>query len=398
MEVEILIAMRTLFAVAALAPLVLVVRYRWFQVPARREEIKKALLWAHTGGAENERAEAEAKFEQTPYAKSLEKTFDRVHDVKRYVLPLTVLCLITWSSTVIGYAWVASELKAPATLAAPAVPTTAATPATPAASGTPAPHLPANLPTVVIMALAGGLLWTLLQIIERTRTGELVPADLQEINLGFLSAVPIGYAFSLLTQEMNGVRSFMAFAAALFPTRDVVRLFREQATRRMLDAKGSEVSRPAERHLGTAIDGVSDQALSRLAELRIVTALDLAYSDPARIMVETGYRLPVIIDWIDQAIWSLYCGDLKEEMNKQGLRCSLDVCEFVDMHLRDAQGNKLTALEPSDKAALDALAAKLGTTSELLSDMFFRIANDPQITVLRELWYAGAERQDLERK
>ena len=47
-----------------------------------------------------QRVEAETKFEQSVYAKNLEATFDRIHHVTRYVLPLTVLCLITWSSTV----------------------------------------------------------------------------------------------------------------------------------------------------------------------------------------------------------------------------------------------------------------------------------------------------------
>ena len=41
-----------------------------------------------------------------------------------------------------------------------------------------------------------------------------------------------------------------------------------------IDAPARTV-RPAERNLGTAIDGLSDQTLVRLAELRIVTVLDM---------------------------------------------------------------------------------------------------------------------------
>lgn len=44
------------------------------------------------------------------------------------------------------------------------------------------------------MGFAGGLFWSLYQIMNRTRTGELGPADLYEIDLGLLVAVPIGYA------------------------------------------------------------------------------------------------------------------------------------------------------------------------------------------------------------
>jgi hypothetical protein len=175
-----------------------------------------------------------------------------------------------------------------------------------------------------------------------------LPVDLYEIDFGLLASVPLGIAFSLITAELEGVRSFMAFAASAFPLRDVSLLIRQYATRKMLGSPdgsaarvaGSSSTRPTERHLGTAIEGLSDETLARLSEIRITTILDMAYSDPIKIMVQTGFPLPVIIDWMDQSIWALYVGDLKAEINRWGIRCSLDVCEFVDLHLLEGGEKK----------------------------------------------------------
>ena len=390
MDANVLIAVKILFIVVALAPFALVVRYRWIEVPLRRMEIESALSAAFTRGDKTARAAAQKALDDNPYVSDPRKTFRQVHDVRRYVLPLVALSVISASSTYIGYSWIGSWLAPSSSNAAAATTDSPTKTSVPTTAGP-----PERLPTVIIMAIAGGLVWALYQIIYRARAGELTPADLYEINLGLLAAVPIGYAFSLVTQELEGVRSFMAFAASAFPLRDVSRLVRQHATRRMLESTGTQAPRAAERHLGTAIDGVSDEALARLGELRIFTALDMAYSDPVRVMVQTGYPLPVIIDWMDQAIWALYVGGLKGELNTQGIRCSLDVCEFVDLHLRDKDGKKLAVLGAPHQAALDALAAKLGTTSELVRDLFFRICSDPQVVILRELWYTGGVPPDL---
>ncbi len=74
------------------------------------------------------------------------------------------------------------------------------------------------------MALVGGYVWGVFQICARSRSSELSPDDLYEIDLGLIAAVHVGIAFSLLTADLGGLRSFMAFAASAFPLRDVQRL------------------------------------------------------------------------------------------------------------------------------------------------------------------------------
>ena len=407
MDPLLLWAIRVLFILAATAPLALVVRYRWKDVRGRRDSIIGALE-AFKKTDDGKRALA-----ANPYISHPDRTFDHYHSPGRYALPLVVLTILMASSSYIAYRWTLHQLDpappAPATQSdsASVRADSGSTPSSPQGQPTAQPSaaeapartgFPERMPLVVIMALAGGMVWTIQQVMTRIYDGELGPPDLQEIMVGLLAAVPIGYAFSLVTEDLNQLRAFMAFAAAAFPVRETARMIRQFATRRMLGSTEAAARRPTERHLGSAIDGVSDEALARLAELRIVTALDIAYSDPVKIMVQTGFALPVIIDWMDQAIWALYIGDKKSELNRLGIRCSLDVAEFVDMRLRDDQGKRIESpdeLSPGDKAALDAVAAKMGENSRLVMDLFFRISNDPQVVVLRHLWYQGGVPHEL---
>ncbi len=357
-------AIDALFVVAVAAPLVLVIIYRWKEVPRRCADIKKMMKAAFENPDEAKRQAAHKALENNPYISDPEETFENFHKPWRYVFPLLVLVTLTISSAYIAYAWIRYRLTQPVQ-----------------------EPVAAHVPLVIIMALAGGYVWSVYQIFARIRASELSPADLYEIDLGLLVAVPIGLAFSLITAEQDGVRSFMAFAASAFPLREISRLVRQYATRQMIGSADAATTRPAERHLGTAIEGLSDQTLARLSELRITTVLDMAYCDPIRVMVQTGFALPVIIDWIDQSIWALYAGDLKTEINKCGIRCSLDVCEFVDLHLLDAEGKRNAVIEAMHKEAVDVLSQKLSCQPPLLQDLLFRIYCDPQVVVLRRLWY-----------
>jgi hypothetical protein len=383
MDAWILYAVKISFIVAVAAPPVLVFIYRWREVPLRGADVEAMMNCALKGPDKAACAEAQQALDNNPYISDPQQTFERYHSPWRYLIPLLVLTVLTLSSGYVVYSWVNYKL-----LPAPVVA---------AGQQKPPEPIPARLPVPIIMALVGGYVWGVFQICARSRSSELSPDDLYEIDLGLIAAVPVGIAFSLLTADLGGLRSFMAFAASAFPLRDVQRLFRQYATRKALESSGpsDSASRPAELHLGTTIEGLSDPTLARLSELRISTVLDMAYCDPIRVMVQTGFPLPVIIDWVDQSLWALYCGDLKSKIDKLGIRCSLDVCEFVDLHLRDGAGQKRTSVDGADKAALDALALAMGSDPLLLQDLLFRIYCDPQVVVLRKLWYPHGVPKEL---
>lgn len=108
----------------------------------------------------------------------------------------------------------------------------------------------------------------------------------------------------------------------------------------------------------------------------------------------TFYPLPLVIDWIDQSLLALYVGDKRADLTRMGLRCALDVYEFVELHGLwtpgpDADpdaGRRGTLTEP-DLHVLTIVAAKLDVDTELVHDLFLRIYSDPQAVVLRRLWY-----------
>lgn len=391
MDAWILFAVKVFFIVAVAVPPVLVFLYRLIEVPLRGAEVEEMMDCAlgkedkstYTEAQKAACAEAQQALDDNPYISDPQQTFERYHSPWRYLIPLLVLTVLTLSSGYVVYSWVNYKLLPVAAAAA--------------GQQKPPEPIPARLPGPIIMALVGGYIWGVFQICARSRSSELSPDDLYEIDLGLLAAVPVGVAFSLVTADVYGLRSFMAFAASAFPLRDVQRLFRQYATRKALESSdsGDSTSRPAELHLGTTIEGLSDQTLARLSELRISTVLDMAYCDPIRVMVQTGFPLPVIIDWVDQSLWALYAGDLKSKIDKLGIRCSLDVCEFVDLHLRDDKGTKRTVVDGANKAALDALAQAMGSDAVLLQDLLFRIYCDPQVVVLRKLWYPHGVPKEL---
>ena len=122
----------------------------------------------------------------------------------------------------------------------------------------------------------------------------------------------------------------------------------------------------------------------------------MAYSDPIRIMMQTGYPLPLVIDWIDQSLLALYVGDKRADLTRMGLRCALDVYEFVELHglWTPGSGNDLDQGQRgtptgTDFDALELVATKLDVDKELVHDLFLRIYSDPQTVVLRRLWYVN---------
>jgi hypothetical protein len=406
MDAWVLLAVKVFFIVAVAAPPILVFIYRWKEVPLRRAEVEAMMDCALKGPDKAACKEAQEALDSNPYISNPNRTFNRYHSAARYVLPMAVLILLTSCSAYIVYSSVRHNLelhgaqiaadKASAARKAAAQQPPSTTPANPAPplGQNPAPFQDKVQSLVIVMALAGGYVWSVFQICARSRSSELSPDDLYEIDLGLLAAVPVGIAFSLLSE---GWGALAAFVASAFPLRDSQRLLRQFAMRKVLQSADADASasRPGELHLGTTIEGLSDQTLARLSELRISTVLDMAYCDPIRVMVQTGFPLPVIIDWVDQSLWALYCGDLKSKIDKLGIRCSLDVCEFVDLHLCDGDGKKRTVVDGANKAALDALAQAMGSDPLLLQDLLFRIYCDPQVAVLRKLWYPHGVPKEL---
>ena len=371
-------ALQVGFLTAAMTPLVLVLLYRFVRVQARRSEISSIMAAAFGEPEPNpqptndprilERRQARLDLDANPYISDLGLSFNACHSWKQYFFPMLLLTVLIGVICVVSYAWVRIQLS-------------------PGWKGGPL----STMPLTIVMALAGGYVWSLYQIVNRFRNDELGPDDLSEIGLGLIACVPIGFALSLITNELDNVKSFVAFAASAFPLRETQRVIREQMMKRALGADApASAPRPTERNLGTAVEGISDQTLVRLSELRIVTVLDMAYSDPIRVMLQTGYSLPLVVDWMDQSLLALYTGEKRADLTRLGLRCSLDAYEFVEQHgLWDSVNNRRGTPTGTNADALKFVATKLDVDANLLQDLLLRIYSDPQVSVLRRLWYVN---------
>lgn len=389
----------TFFIVAVSFPLIIVVTYCATKVRARLEELKGALLannleptrWAALGRAATDHpawllAGRSLRKPTTPET-AIELKFASIHGFRHWVIPTLLTLLLSAAGLWLCRVWVHARWFPAST-----VPT--------------GKHFPQTMNDAVIMALAGAYVWGIWELLNRRRTGDLTPSELYDVAFRWAVAVPIGHAFSLLAGEQ--FQPAFAFAASAFPLKDIKRLVQERAMKKLVESSATQGGRPEERHLGTAVDGLSDATLTRLEELGIVTALDMAYADATRVMIKTGYPLLNVLDWMDQAMLCVYAGDKRKAFLDAGLRCSIDVCEFVDLHLSSP------GLTPRGLSALRALHKKIESSPSvgampskpskseteetegeiLLVDLLRRIVADPQVKLLYDLWYtAGAPQQ-----
>ena len=184
-----LVAIQVLFVIAAITPVALVLLHRGGRVIARRAEIcaimdvafgKKVPADAPPPAtlAERERRRARRALDNNPYISDLAETFDACHSWRQDTFPIFSLATLTIGICLILYVWVRMQMS-PAWHSGPV----------------------AGMPLPIIMALAGGYVWTLYQVVTRVRSDELGPNDLVELSLGLLSCVPIGFGLSLITLE-----------------------------------------------------------------------------------------------------------------------------------------------------------------------------------------------------
>jgi hypothetical protein len=287
---------------------------------------------------------------------AIEEEFFRVHSFLAYLAPLTLLSLVSAAVVITIALWVDVALGK--------------------AQGN-------NITTAVIMSLCGAYVWVVYEILSRVRSQDLAPIDLYELTLRLLAAIPIGYAFSLLA--LDGKEGLFAFIAAAFPLRDVQLILRKRAMKK-LDMEGrANESRALEGHLGKVLNGLSDATLARLEELGIITYMDLAYTNPIRLMARTGYSLRHILAWIDQALLAVYAPSLKVKMAELGVPCALDAYEFYEAHCLDPGTKK--PLSGASDPALKALASGLQIDPVLLVEILREVYVDPHVKFLNAIWY-----------
>lgn len=398
---------------------ILVLRYWWVVVPRRYEEIRERFTSNNPGeqlAPQDDRAlsgawhyvrlldpDVQLKNEAEAEA-ALKRQFDYFHSWDKYAAPFYLTLVLSGIMLAFSGLWLVEKLDTPEPAPVAAI---AGPPVAPAGAeaGKPAPpperkaaearSMIGRIPAPFVMALWGAYVWSLYEILSRRRSGDLTPAELYDIASRYLTALPLGYAFSLMA--FNTVPSLAAFAISAFPLRDIRQFFRKQALSKMDNAPAAPAVSATTANkglIGDTLCGVGNTTIARLEELNLETYLDLAYADPIKLLVQTGVPIELVLSWIDQSLISVYAAPHKTVLAQYGLPCALDVCEFYARHCWDvAQRGPKQGWE-TDPAVVD-LANKLGLPPVFLVQQILRsIFEDPHTQFLIRVWFGQPKRQD----
>jgi len=128
------------------------------------------------------------------------------------------------------------------------------------------------------------------------------------------------------------------------------------------------------------VEGVDDAAADLLDELGISTVQHLAMQSPVELSMRSLYPIKRVIDWIDQALLTLYFRDKIVAARELGLRC---MTEFISVY-EQASGIHPGKMDQS-KELMTALAQKLGMSESALYLMAGACRHDDSVKFLYDL-------------
>jgi hypothetical protein len=134
------------------------------------------------------------------------------------------------------------------------------------------------------------------------------------------------------------------------------------------------------------IEGVDDAAADLLDELGISTVQHLATQSPVELSMRSLYPIKRVIDWIDQALLTLYFRDKIVAARELGLR---GMTEFIAVY------EQATGIHPGkadqSKELMTVLAQKLGMSESALYLMADACRHDDSVKFLYDLRHFNEE-------
>jgi hypothetical protein len=246
---------------------------------------------------------------------------------------------------------------------------------------------------VIAAPFAGAYIWTLTAVIAGYATDDLSPGLLHSCWLRMIAApiVAVSVLALLPFHDGNGPKAAaLAFLIAVFPVDSLQSFVRNLARNRMHGLIAEAPAQPPTLH---HLQGMTERAISRLAEEGIDSAQRLAYCDPLKLIVRTNLPWVVIVDLIDQA---LLFGYLKEQMAKltvMGIRGCIEVARLGQDLGPDADSNARQQAE----ATVGELAKLLGFEQRSALYLVQTVYEDQQVQFIWSLFtdVTPGDEQDL---
>jgi len=224
---------------------------------------------------------------------------------------------------------------------------------------------------VLGFAFLGGFLHATQDVLRRLVTADLSPGTFYAAGLRMFVAQIAALVLSYLVEAFPGSEypdlalPVVAFLAGVFPDR-AIRYVREKIRIFSRDAEASSHELPLD-----MIEGMNVLHRTRLAEVGIDNAQNLAEADLVDLVLRTPFPPTQILDWIVQAKLFVYFKDRIEALRAVGIRTVLDF---------QAVGGEPGLL---DRIAEETAGAAGGPVPRLALDLVWsRIDRDPGIARL----------------
>jgi hypothetical protein len=182
---------------------------------------------------------------------------------------------------------------------------------------------------VLSMAFLGGYIWSIQSIFRRLVTVDLPPGAYYAVSVRIVVASFVALLFAYVPEPLGQAVPVIAFLCGIFPDqalnyiRTRTSVFRYDGGQRADDMSLDN------------IEGVSMFHKSRLNEVGIDNAQNLAEANLVELLVRTPFKPPVLIDWIGQAkLYVIFKTDIAR-LRDVGIRTVLDLrlLGAVDGHL-----------------------------------------------------------------
>lgn len=232
-----------------------------------------------------------------------------------------------------------------------------------------------KLPALAVLAFAGGYMWVLFDAIRRWYSSSISPAEIYWWSFRLVIAIPMGYAVKDIFSE--DFSPALVFLLGALPTAELMSMAKRVASQKLkfTEADGTEISELQK------LQGVDIRAAETFTAEGVNTMLQLAYCDPIRLTVRSGFSYSYVVDCTCQAMLRIYVdeeADLKI-FRRNGLRSSHEVLNFY----RELM-NPVTA--PDAQEFLAQIARDLNRSEDAVHTILSEVAQDAYTQFLFLSW------------